>query len=121
MSARHPNGWEVGMEVIAVIHRNYGDRGAQIYASKVTKIGRRWITFTHTNGRCEDRFDADTMMIDGSGYGSPGRVYPSMAEYEETLERNKLWADLNRRMSHHPPEHLTLERIKAIRAEVFNE
>lgn len=121
MTHKHPNGWEVGMEVIAVIHRSYGDRGAQIYASKVTKIGRRWITFTHTNGRGENRFDADTMMIDGSGYGSPGRVYPSMAEYEETLERNELWRDLRSHMAYQPPKHLTLERIKAIHTEVCSE
>ncbi|MBI1620053.1 beta barrel domain-containing protein [Aquamicrobium zhengzhouense] len=116
MSGPHPNGWQVGMEVIIVLTER---READVRNGTITKIGRRWITFRHSAGWAENRFDADTMRIDGGQYGSPGRVYPSMAEYEETLERNKLWADLRGRIGYQPPDHLTLDRIKAIHAEVL--
>ena len=64
MTHRHPNGWQVGMEVIIVLTENR--READVRNGTITKIGRRWITFGHSAGWGENRFDADTMWIDGA-------------------------------------------------------
>lgn len=110
----HREGWEVGMEIVAVITLNSN----QVYAGIITKVGRRWISFTHTNGLGQSRFDAETMHIDGAGYSSPGRVYPTMRDYEETLEANEAWKELRQAMRRHPPKGMSADRIREIVREI---
>lgn len=113
----HREGWEVGMEIVAVITCNH-PKDTRIYTSVITKVGRRWITFTHTNGHGENRFDAETMQIDGAGYSSPGRVYPTMLDYEGTLEANEAWKELRQAMQWHPPKGMSADRIREIAREI---
>lgn len=108
----HPQGWEVGMTV-CVVH--FSGHKKFVREDTITKIGRRWITLS---GNKPDRFDGETMHLDGAGYGSPGRVYPSRAEYETSTEAEIAWRDLRQRLPYHPPKGMTPERIRELAKEL---
>jgi hypothetical protein len=112
---RHPEGWHVGMMVFVVIDKDR-NRVSTFYEA-ITKIGRKWITIGE--GYKPYRFDAETLFLDGGDYSSPGRVYASERDYLESTERQKAWGEFYRRLSYECPEHLTLDDIQAIAANVF--
>lgn len=65
----------------------------------VTKTGRRWVSFKRdgsTHERKEDRFDRETFRIDGAGFTSPGRVYPSEEAYREAKHAEAIWREFSR-------------------------
>ena len=111
MAYRHEEGWTVGMPIYVVPRHQMG----QPYEATITAIGRKWITFSRGPGR-EDRFNAETMNLDGKGYSSPGRVWQSKAEYEETLAINHAWQNLffKFRNLHTRPDHITEQDIAEI-------
>lgn len=113
--SQHPEGWRLGAQVYAVF-----DRGiAKPRYMSITKIGRRWITIK--DGGHTERFDAETMHIDGGQYISPGRVYLHEDDYRNTLEINKAWADFARRLSHTPPDHITMTDISTMKTMLWPE
>jgi hypothetical protein len=105
----HDEGWKVGM-TICVVRAGCRGNALDLKQATITKIGRNWIYFD--DGGREDRFDATTRRLDGKGYSSPGEVYTSAAEYEETTERYKLWRDLRGAMGYKPPKGMTADRIR---------
>ena len=70
------------------------------YWVTVTKVGRRWAEFQREGlgwRHAEHRFDLDTMRLDGAGFSSPGRVYPSEEAYRTETRLNELWSELRNR------------------------
>lgn len=110
MGERHERGWVVGMPVYVVP----AERMGRPYEATITAIGRKWITFG--NGRMTNRFNAETMKLDGKGYSSPGRVWPSKSEYDESTAINQSWSTLcNLFRNHHKkPDHITEQDIAEI-------
>lgn len=53
----------------------------------VTVIGRKWVTLEGRQGR----FDESTMLMDGNGYSSPGRVYMSQEEHLKSVADSRAW------------------------------
>jgi hypothetical protein len=77
--------WEVGDDVLAAYTFNMRNR-PNFTNGKVSKVGRRWVTFTDSNNNESDRFDRFDRRLDGRGYSSAGKVYRSLVEYSnETL------------------------------------
>jgi hypothetical protein len=99
-------GWQVGMEVFVVRH-GY-TKNPQGRMETVTKVGRQWIYLAR------DRFDCDSLELDGAGYSSPGKVFLSEAEYIETTEISKAWTALVRSISYTPPKGITLDEISSV-------
>lgn len=60
----------------------------------VTKVARKWATIDHHT----DRFDHTNPRwpVDGKGYGSPGRVWPSRKAWEESREVERALQALRR-------------------------
>ena len=112
MGVVHSNGWAIGMTVCAVFTLNR--RTPDVRIMEITKVGRRWITIGE--GYTATRFDADTMWIDGKGYSSPGKIYPSESEYLAQTETRKAWDALRLGMPYTPPAGITLEQIASVRA-----
>ncbi len=83
---------------------------------EITKIGRDWIYFD--NGY---RADKRTLIVDGKGYSSPGRLWRSIEEYHRSVAKDRAWDALRTalRDAYHRPPHMTEERILAIHAELF--
>lgn len=75
----------------------------------ISKIGRKWITFT--NGK---RADKETLKVDGKGYSSPGSLWFSEEEFEAKKLRSRLWRKLIRDLPWSPPGHMTEEKIRQI-------
>ena len=80
------------------------------YEVTVTKIGRKWITIGH------DRFDADSMWLDGGRYSSPGRVWLTRTDWEARKARDALWNTFWQMMNrqYRAPDHLTTADIQAL-------
>ncbi len=117
MTTAKQMGWEVGCDVYLVERGWQGtpkERPARIIA-----VGRKWVTIQPegTDGKwAQERFDCETLQLDGGGFSSRGRVYASKSEYMEATERQKEWSTLYRSLSGHVPAHLTLEDVRAIAA-----
>lgn len=105
-------GWHVGARVLVVYDLN--QRGPRKKWASVTKVGRRWIEFLKDgflSRNKTDRFDAETLQVDGGAYSSPGKVWLSECEYDHQTELAKAWSDLVRRLSHTPPPSMTMEAL----------
>lgn len=100
---KHPEGWEVGMEVFVT------PKFGMNYTAQITKIGRRWIGIESNRGA--EKFDATTLRMKDGGYSALGRVYASAWEYERSQESNQQWQVLRGLLSSARPAHLTAEQI----------
>ena len=105
MTSAKDLGWQVGIQVYVVRH-GYSSK-VNGRTEEVTKVGRNWIYLAR------DRFDCESMELDGAGYSSPGKVYLSEAEYIATTEISKAWVGLVSRLSYTPPKGATLSDISA--------
>lgn len=101
--------FHVGQQVWFVPNEKY--HGEPRYLT-VTKLGRRWIV-TNQRGK---RFDRETLVIDGGGYNSPGRVWLDKEEWEAESAKSKAWEEMHGVMRGlwKAPAHLTTEQIKAM-------
>lgn len=106
--ARGP--FKVGDQLVVLM--KYRKRDATGEDCVVTKVGRRWVTITI--GRREERFDAQTMQLDGFGYSPPGEVYYSREQIRAEQARDRAWTAFHRAFSHAfvPASALTEEAIK---------
>ena len=82
------------------------------YTSKITKVGRKWITLEKYNGRSW-RFDIKTWRLDGGEYYSPGTCYPSEQEYLSQQALNNAWLELRKKIQYKSinPD-VTLEKVR---------
>lgn len=79
----------------------------------ITKVARVWLHVNDPRGAVKC-VNVKTLCADGGGYTSPGRCYPSRAEYEAQQETNEAWNELQRRMrnDYRQPEGLTAQRVR---------
>ena len=71
-------------------------------------VGRKWLTLDIGHGMRADKL---TLSIDGGGYSSPGKLWPSQADYEVERVRQAALHSLRRYMESHASRGLTLEQI----------
>jgi hypothetical protein len=86
---------------------------------KVLKIGRKWATVEETG--YGDQCNLESGWINHPGYSSPGRCWPSKEAWETERQRQAEWNNLQRRLTRSPPDHLSLDDIKALTATLFPE
>lgn len=79
---------------------------------EIIKVGRDWATTKAGGG--EIRFSLETLVIDGRGFSSPGRVWLTKEEWETDLEMKCDWGDIRSIASGPIPKHLTHEQIRSI-------
>ena len=105
--------FELGQKVFCdySLNRKSGERPTLV-PRYVIKTGRKWVVLSpNFNGVSLERFDAETLLIDGGTYASPGRVWESEADFEASVRDNKLWRDLRTYFDRHHsrPEGLSEE------------
>lgn len=109
--------WQVGQRVIAVVGNSWSSK-VTVRDATVTAVARKWVSIAVDGYSKPWRFDGKTGSIDGSGYSSPGRCYPSRVAYEDELARRVVWRSIGKITSHESlmPDHLTLDDLRAILA-----
>lgn len=71
---------------------------------EITKVGRKWVYL-----KGGERFDRQTMCIDGGGWASHARIYPNLEAHERDLRRFRLWRRIkDAAWQGSPPANLTL-------------
>ena len=104
--------FHIGQEVYVVHNGGRGHKDS--CKATITKIGRRWINYECRNKSwLSGRFDPEDMWVDGKGYSSPGKVYLSQEDFDESTLRNKAYRDMYRRMLHNPTT--SLENVQKAR------
>jgi hypothetical protein len=96
--------------------RHYlGNRGVIVL---VEKVGRRWITLS--NGH---RIDVNSWYADGGKYTSPGRIYVSQEDYENTTRTQIAWDAFKKRIdrAYKVPTSMTSQKIAEIERMIFGE
>lgn len=85
-----------------VVNKGYSGRFLERWAT-VTKIGRKWADLQF-EGRASrhraDRFDMETMELDGGDFTSPGRVYRSKEEWRWEARDERLWKEFHDAIRH---------------------
>ena len=99
--------WQVGMTVLVDITLGW-QRETRIYEAQITAVGRKWITIGH------NRFNAETLRLDGGKYLSPGRVWASRSDFEADQARNQAWGELRLLLPFKAPDSITTERIREL-------
>jgi len=107
---RATDDWPVGGQVFVV--RDTYRHKAGIYLT-ITKVGRKWVYLGKEEYQ-QDRFDPETMELDGYGYSSPGKVYESEQDFEEQDEAHRVWGEFRQCLARTPPKGLTAARIREI-------
>lgn len=111
--------FHVGQKLTRVITLN--QRGnPKVDEITVTKIGRRWVEFEPASMRI-NRFDAETMRLDGGDFSSAGQVYFSRDEYDQSTALFSEWRDLFARLSYTPPKCLTLADVRELREKLLGD
>lgn len=96
-------------------------RSGEPHYVTVSKVGREWAYFNHS----QSRFDLDTLAVEGAicRGSSDGQIYLSREAYEavQTLRAN--WNAFRQYVDRcvHPPSGMTLERIRQLQVELFGE
>ena len=110
-------GWHVGARVyLAYSHRWAG--GCKW--ATVTKVGRKWVEYQLDGSgwrNPDDRFDAETMRMDGGHYASPGVVYLSEDDYKSATELSKAWLSFVWGLEKgRAPDGMTMEKLGQIKS-----
>lgn len=92
-----------------LVYESRDRRYGPVYETKVTKIGRKWVTLD--NGH---RINPATLWADGGQYSSPGRCWLSHKDREAYLARAEAWRRLSVYVHGHlsPPENVTADNIE---------
>lgn len=100
----------VGQVLWYVPFKGYG-RGSPGEVT-VKSVGRKWVTLSDN-----DRFDANTMLVDGRGYSSPGRLWLSKEEQEAHADLHNAWRAMRKHFDglSYAPEGVTLNDIQQAR------
>lgn len=75
------------------------------------KVGRVWVQIASA-GWSDGRFNKETLIIDGRGYASPGRVWLSWDAYRNEKRRLELHARLRRMLDDYSNPYTT-EQVSA--------
>lgn len=96
----------------------YVNEGRNGLYRTVTKVGRDWVYLNNGN-----RFNIETMKIDGGNYFSPGKCYLSEEDEIKERELNKAWQDFKTKIRniYHVPKSVTIEDIKQTEKLIFKE
>ncbi len=107
------DGWHVGASIF--VHDKFGGM-SDTYQATVTKVGRKWVEFQRSAGwrSKDDRFDHETMRLDGGAMSWRGKVYLDEAQYMQEVETEKAWKAFVNRLPHRAPNHMTMAQISVI-------
>ena len=78
---------------------------------RVEKVGRKWAKLNDYHGQVS----IETMWLDGGKYSPLGKCWLSKEAWEAEIKLNATWNDFQRRLSHQPPDGVTLETIAQIK------
>lgn len=80
---------------------------------RVTKIGRRW---AYIDRGYDSRIDKETWVVDGHGYGSPGRCYRSEADWRSHCRRTEAWFAIRKFLAGYGPipDRVTLSDLERV-------
>jgi hypothetical protein len=103
--------YEVGQKVWFQPRDRTGGVGREM---TIETVGRKWAKVGPY------RVGLDQTWIDGAGYTSPGRLYDSQQAHEQEMVKTRAWMNLRRNLEKHwhAPEHVTLEAIQRVTAEL---
>lgn len=82
------------------------------HAVTVVKVGRKWAHLNSYYGK----IDIETLWLDGGKYSSPGRCWASKEAWEAEQHRHRVWYDFQRRLTHTPPDGVTVDTIEKIKS-----
>jgi len=86
----------------------------------IDKVGRTWLTVS--NKMNQRRINKETLYADGQGYSSPGRCYRTESEYNESIQRIKLWCEIKNIVNALSNfDHLSLEDMQMIHDKLSKE
>jgi hypothetical protein len=77
----------------------------------VARIGNKWV-YLDTPGYVSERFNLATGWMDGRGYTSTRRVWPSREAWETAVSTDEEWNRLKVRITYKAPEGVTLADIR---------
>lgn len=103
----------VGEKVFYQIYTNR--RESTLAPVVISKVGRKWVHFN--NGWHQHKADISSLVVDGNGYTSPGRLWLSVEAYETHQEVQSEWSELRFRLErmYKYPEGMTPEKIQKIK------
>jgi hypothetical protein len=106
---KNPYNLQVGKEIFRVsTHRNGGDN----HYRKIVKVGRKWVITENSYGS-QEQVSMENLRADGGGYSSPATYYLSFEEYNEKLEKDKIWQRIRDKFFYSTPI-CSLEDLKKI-------
>lgn len=105
--------WAVNQPVVIA---RQGRQGFETSDATIVKIGRAWLTVRSNQAHYEERY-AFTGRQDGD-IGYRAQLWPSQAAFDLEQARRKAWYRLKNGMGHNPPDHLTVDDIDSIFAQV---
>lgn len=84
-------------QTLIYIRDDSGRRGvAEPQEVVIERVARKW-AYLKWRGY---RISKETLIVDGAGYGSPGRCYLSMEHYHAEQAAEKRWQALARQVQH---------------------
>lgn len=100
---------EVGQKLWFVPQMKYAGDPREI---TVVKVGRKW---AYTDERRADRFNVETLALDGHGYTPSGRLYLRQEDHTREQEISAEWTKAKASMSNkwHAPDGVTADDIRA--------
>lgn len=96
------------------------DRRREPREITIGKVGRKWIQIA-SDGWADGRFDKETLVIDGRGYASPGRVWLSWDAYHGEKRRIELHTRLRRMLDDYSNPYTTTQVSAALAALGYTE
>lgn len=111
-----PSDFTIGQEVFFRYSdaRRHSHTTPLIALFVVKNTGRKWVEAAYRPGdRAVWKFEAETLAMDGEGFGSPGRIYLSADDFVRDQELERAWVDFRRLVDrgYSRPAHLDLADI----------
>ena len=92
-------------------------KGRQLQPYVIVGVGRKWVTAApnlDSSKWSQIRFSPLNMLADGGAYTAPGCFYLSEAQYQEELETERVWRQIQEVTRFSAPSHLSLEQMREI-------
>lgn len=112
--------WSIGQPVFIASrlkHARGGPDKFKLGEGRVTKIGRKWVTYQTTVGDWTERFNPVDGEVDPGEFSSTEeRAFPTAAERDEFIAAYMAWEELRQlmRSNHQAPAGLKAEPLRTL-------
>jgi len=100
-----------GQEVYYLYFGHGQQEAAELIATTVTKVGRKWFEVAEINNT---RFSIETLKNDAGQYSSSSRIILSLVDYINEQEKNRLYDKIAKRFDFYSKKDVTLEQLRKI-------